>query len=120
MAQAPSRTRSTPAVSAGSIVPSSRKRVYGRDHAAARLAGLLQTGAARLVTLTGPGGVGKTTLARHAVHGLARPDESIVFVPLAALRDAALIPAAINRALDCRKRATPPRRSRTAPLGNRC
>jgi predicted ATPase/DNA-binding CsgD family transcriptional regulator len=99
MGQTASRTRSARAISADSIVPSPRKRVYGRERATARLAGLRQTGAARLVTLTGPGGVGKTTLALHAIDVLARPDETVVFVPLAAVRDAALIPAAINRTL---------------------
>jgi predicted ATPase/DNA-binding CsgD family transcriptional regulator len=99
MAQTPSRPRSARAVAAGSIVPSPREHVYGRELAAARLTGLLQTGAARLVTLTGPGGIGKTTLALHALQALTRPEETVVFVPLAALRDAALIPAAINRAL---------------------
>ncbi|NHA66741.1 ATP-binding protein [Phycicoccus flavus] len=38
--------------------------VVGRDVDAERVAGLLGPGRARLVTLTGPGGVGKTTLAR--------------------------------------------------------
>src|SRR5215218_744844 len=54
----------------------------------------------RLVTLTGPGGVRKTRLALH-VAGLSDghfPD-GVVFVPLAEVRDAELVPDEIARAL---------------------
>jgi predicted ATPase/transcriptional regulator with XRE-family HTH domain len=57
--------------------------------------------AARLLTLLGPGGVGKTRLACAAAAGLAAdfPD-GIVFVDLAPLRDARLVPVTIARALE--------------------
>jgi hypothetical protein len=57
-----------------------------------------------LLTLLGPGGVGKTRLSCGAAAGLAVhfPD-GIVFVDLAALRDARLVPASIARALELRE-----------------
>ncbi len=59
--------------------------------------------AARLVTLVGPGGVGKTRLAIRAASDLARgvPDGAWL-VQLAELRDGALIGNAVLAALDLR------------------
>ena len=59
--------------------------------------------AARLVTLVGPGGVGKTRLAIRAASDLARgvPDGAWL-VQLAELRDPALIGNAVLAALDLR------------------
>ncbi len=55
---------------------------------------------ARLVTLTGPGGVGKTRLALRAAAGaLDEFPDGLSFVDLAPLRDPAQIPAAIAQAL---------------------
>ncbi len=53
----------------------------------------------RLVTLTGPGGVGKTRLALEIAHGIAAEGATrVVFVPLAAIRDPALVASAIGEA----------------------
>ena len=59
---------------------------------------------ARLVTLTGPGGTGKTRLALQVAAELldAFPD-GVFFVPLAALRDPELVPSAIASALGLRE-----------------
>lgn len=46
----------------------------------------------RLITLTGPGGAGKSRLALELAH---RVDGQVAFVPLASLRDAALFAAAV-------------------------
>ncbi|MFG1672009.1 ATP-binding protein [Streptomyces sp. Y7] len=56
---------------------------------------------ARLVTLTGPGGVGKTRLAARLAAGLRRtfPD-GVRFLPLSGLDDPALVPLAAADALD--------------------
>src|SRR4029453_12492311 len=60
--------------------------------------------ALRLVTLIGPGGVGKTRLALAAAAALANcyPD-GIFFVDLAPVRDQRLVPVTIARALALRE-----------------
>ncbi len=70
----------------------------GRERELAEIANLLKT--ARLLTLTGPGGTGKTRLALQAAAELldAFPD-GVFFVDLASLTDADLVPAAVARAL---------------------
>jgi non-specific serine/threonine protein kinase len=57
--------------------------------------------ASRLVTLTGPGGVGKTRLCLHVARGLRRafPD-GIRYAELAAVDDPALVPAAVATAAE--------------------
>jgi transcriptional regulator with XRE-family HTH domain len=61
----------------------------------------------RLLTLTGPGGVGKTRLALHAAetagNGFA---DGVVFVPLGAIDDPALVPSVIVTALGVPGQAT--------------
>jgi predicted ATPase/DNA-binding SARP family transcriptional activator len=62
---------------------------FGREEESARLVEWLASGATRLVTLSGPGGSGKTRLA-IAVAGRLRErfGEAVAFVPLAELTDA--------------------------------
>jgi len=74
--------------------------LIGRADAVAAVAALLGAPQVRLVTLTGPGGVGKTRLA-IAVAAAFRADrpDAVAFVPLAALRDPALVLPAIAAAL---------------------
>jgi len=79
--------------------------LVGRSEDVDRVRSLLKpSGAARLLTLLGPGGVGKTRLACAVAAGMAAvfPD-GIVFVDLAPLRDARLVPVTIARALDIRE-----------------
>ncbi len=55
---------------------------------------------ARLITLIGPGGVGKTRLALELARTIAGDRSTrVVFVPLAAIRDPAFVPSAIAEAL---------------------
>jgi predicted ATPase/DNA-binding SARP family transcriptional activator len=74
-------TGAGPAVRARTGVPAQLTSFVGREEELARVGGLL-AGAARLVTLTGPGGAGKTRLAIEA--GL-RADGEVCFVELAAV-----------------------------------
>jgi predicted ATPase/DNA-binding NarL/FixJ family response regulator len=66
----------------------------GRDAELTVLAGLL--GSARLVTLTGPGGVGKTRVALRAAGSMAgRFTHGVCLVELSGLRDPELLPNAV-------------------------
>jgi adenylate cyclase len=59
---------------------------------------------ARLVTLTGPGGIGKTRLAlRVARDSVPRHADGVFFVPLAAVRDPNLLDSAIAQAVGLRE-----------------
>jgi predicted ATPase len=64
----------------------------GRQHELAEIAALLQPDGARIVTLCGPGGTGKTRLAAQAASEVADcyPD-GVFWVSLATLRDHALV-----------------------------
>ena len=53
----------------------------------------------RLLTLTGPAGIGKTRLATQVALGLGAHFATVVFVSLTAIRDPALVIPAIGQAL---------------------
>ncbi|MEU0968570.1 BTAD domain-containing putative transcriptional regulator [Streptomyces sp. NPDC005917] len=75
----------------------------GREPDLARIATLLD--GSRLVTLTGPGGAGKTRLAIEAARKgeAARKDDGVCFVELAPLGDGSQIPYAVLTALGVRE-----------------
>ncbi|WP_158220597.1 BTAD domain-containing putative transcriptional regulator [Kineosporia sp. A_224] len=79
--------------------PSPMHPIVGREDDLDAVRDLL-LGDARLVTVTGPGGVGKTRLALALAAQLARSfDDGAVWVPLSELTDPADVPAAIGSAL---------------------
>lgn len=65
-------------------VPAPTRTVIGREQAIDRVDRLLRAG--RLVTLTGPGGAGKTTVALEVARRLDPPPDGTWFVELAALQ----------------------------------
>ncbi|PWI12969.1 regulator [Streptomyces sp. Act143] len=80
-------------------IPVEENSFIGRAEELARVAAALTE--ARLVTLTGVGGVGKTRLAQHAVtHGQAAVGEDAAWADLSPLRNADLLAATVADALD--------------------
>jgi predicted ATPase len=74
--------------------------LIGRDQAVGEVAAMLAAPNTRLVTLTGPGGIGKTRLALAV--GELRRDRfaaGVAFVPLATVAEPELVWAAIGRAV---------------------
>ena len=87
-------------LSAASL-PALHHRLVGRADALARVEALLETGT-RLVTITGPGGAGKSRLALE-VAARAALDQPVHLVGLAPVLDAELVPSAIARAIGARE-----------------
>jgi predicted ATPase/transcriptional regulator with XRE-family HTH domain len=84
-------------------LPTPLSPLVGRDDDVARVSALLREGA-RLLTLTGPGGVGKTRLSLHiAAETRALFANGAAFVPLAPLADAGLVLPTVAQALGLRE-----------------
>jgi predicted ATPase/class 3 adenylate cyclase len=72
----------------------------GRERELEEVADLLRRNDVRMLTLTGPGGTGKTRLAlQAAAESAERFQDGIWWVPLASLRDPAAVPTQIAQAL---------------------
>jgi len=96
--QATATAPSSAAVRGLRSLPVSTTSLLGRDQAIDEVAGLVARSGARLVTLTGPGGVGKTRLAVAAGERLRdRFGGGTVFVPRDTATEPGLALAAVGR-----------------------
>jgi predicted ATPase/class 3 adenylate cyclase len=84
-----------------SSLPALHHRLVGRAEALARVEDLLSDGA-RLVTITGPGGAGKSRLALE-VAADAATERPVHLVGLAPIAEPELVPSAIARSLGVRE-----------------
>jgi predicted ATPase/transcriptional regulator with XRE-family HTH domain len=102
----PSPPRSMPPQDHAPNMPSPVTSLIGRAPDVVAVASLLKQDGVRLLTLTGPGGIGKTRLALHVAAHL--PDggfERVLFVPLAPLTDPALVAPMLVQTLGLRETA---------------
>src|SRR6266566_4776542 len=90
----------TPVAARLAPLPVPRSRLIDRDQERAQAQTLLQREDVGLVTLTGPGGVGKTRLAIQVAADLASQyADGVAFISLAALKDSTLVVPTVARAL---------------------
>ena len=108
-ALAPPRHRQAPARRS---LPAARTRLLGRDDLVADICLRLTANGPRLVTLTGPGGVGKTQLGLEiARRSVPQFTDGAVFVPLAPVTDPDGVLAAIAGSLGIQDMAGVPART---------
>ncbi len=87
-------------------LPTQRNAFIGREREAADLRRLLSQGDVRLVTLTGPGGIGKTRLAiQVAAEAASEFPGGVCFVSLSSVSDRSLIASTIAQAMGLRESA---------------
>ncbi|MBK7232172.1 MAG: DUF4062 domain-containing protein [Saprospiraceae bacterium] len=73
-------------------IPVKANAMIGREDNMSELLGMLSDSEYRLVTLTGPGGIGKTRLAMELAQNLLHQfSNGVAYIPLAPVRDQALV-----------------------------
>lgn len=97
------------AVAVAQQLPLPPNALIGRERECAWALAQLRDGQARLLTVTGPSGVGKTRLGLHIARELAPAfADGAVYVALAPLREAARVPDVLAQALGLRAAAGSP------------
>jgi len=92
-------------------LPAQITPLVGREHEIEALRQLLLKAEVRLVTLTGPGGIGKTSLSLQVAIGLLEEfAHGVFFVNLAAISDAELVLPTIAQTLSIRENRNKPLR----------
>jgi predicted ATPase len=87
-----------------SNLPAQRTAFIGREHEAAALRQLLSRTDVQLVTLTGPGGIGKTRLGLQVIGEIAHQfPGGVCFVALSAIRERSLIASTIAQVIGMRE-----------------
>lgn len=88
------------------MLPAQATPLVGREREIAEVCSLLEQPTVRLLTLAGPGGIGKTRLSLAVGAEVAGQFEhGVFFVPLAALVDPLLVPATIAQVLGVQEMA---------------
>lgn len=96
------RSATEPAQLVPTNLPSPVSGLVGREREIAEVRLILSS--SRLITLTGPGGIGKTRLSIAVGHQVRdRFDDGVFFVPLAPVRDVELVISSIAKALNARE-----------------
>jgi predicted ATPase/DNA-binding SARP family transcriptional activator len=104
----PSLAAPEPRRPAAVLLPAPTTSLIGRRLEVAAVTSLLKGGDVRLVTLTGPGGTGKTRLAIAAAEELSQHlRDGAVFVDLAPIEDPALLVPTIAQTLGVREDGVP-------------
>src|SRR5215471_11492537 len=88
------------------VLPFPPTALLGREQEIAQALGFLQERGVCLLTVTGPGGVGKTRLALEIAHNLRTGfADGLAWIDLTALRDPALVPQTVAHVLGLREQA---------------
>ncbi|WP_166878623.1 DUF4062 domain-containing protein [Salinibacterium sp. ZJ450] len=83
-----------------SAIPVALTELIGREAEVQHIMRVLRAGPARLITLIGPGGIGKSRLAIDVAGRVdEEPHEHVVFIDMSSVHDPGLVPTAIADAL---------------------
>ncbi|HEU0181900.1 MAG TPA: DUF4062 domain-containing protein, partial [Agromyces mariniharenae] len=100
--RAPAPAATAPAPETPSRLPAPYTDAVGRDRELATLLDWVRDDVTRLVTLVGPGGIGKSRLAIEIAHSAGDGFDRVTFVTLEHLRDGSEVLPTIARALGVR------------------